>query len=499
MFIWLKSIRGEIFTIIIVFAIGLIAVLAITAYGMKTVSLVVPFLRGERVANAIPVRDAEIYFKEYLLTGSEESKEGFFRAHKIAVAGGVYGELIEESPNVPGIEAEINRRMLTPGYEKDALTSDEVARLVPASFRFRKIKKFRTLIELAHTHGEKLNELLPAFKQLVEIKESPMENGVKKERERAAQLQLETLFEELNLLGAQFSEHTGQVAYLIVNLITYTLLSVIVIFILIGSVIGLLISRHITRPLSKIVVASKKVAQGNLTHQVEIKSENELGDLANSFNQMTKELKKSKDEIEDYSKMLKQKVEERTRELERAKAEIENVMQSQTDLVFVVDTKGIILKANRAVFYTLGYKEDEVVGKSAAIVFHPDTIKEDMEAGPKKAISGKIVTNTELTLMHKDGRKFPFSFNGTPLRDANGNIIGAIGVGRDLREIRKLISQLREAKTNLEEQVKDRTKELQNKVDEIEKFNKLAIGRELKMIELKKEVNKLKRELAGKE
>jgi len=179
----------------------------------------------------------------------------------------------------------------------------------------------------------------------------------------------------------------------------------------------------------------------------------------------------------------------------------------------------------------LDYKEDEVVGKSTALMFPPKTREKDTEAGPKKAISGEFVVNAELNLISKNGKRFPFSFNGTPLKDAEGKIIGAIGVGRDLREIRKLINELREAKTGLEEKVKERTKELeeaktileikigartrelqklnkslerqvqektrelQERINELERFHRLAVGRELKMVELKKEIERLKKEL----
>jgi methyl-accepting chemotaxis protein len=55
--------------------------------------------------------------------------------------------------------------------------------------------------------------------------------------------------------------------------------------------------------------------------------------------------------------------------------------------------------------------------------------------------------------------------------------------------------QLQELAEGLEEEVKRRTKELQEKMIELEKFQKLAIGRELKMVELKKEIEELKRKL----
>ena len=52
--------------------------------------------------------------------------------------------------------------------------------------------------------------------------------------------------------------------------------------------------------------------------------------------------------------------------------------------------------------------------------------------------------------------------------------------------------ELQELAEKLEEQVKERTKELQEKIGELERFSRLAVGRELKMIELKKEIKKLK-------
>lgn len=55
--------------------------------------------------------------------------------------------------------------------------------------------------------------------------------------------------------------------------------------------------------------------------------------------------------------------------------------------------------------------------------------------------------------------------------------------------------ELRELSESLEEQVKERTKELQGKIEELERFNKLAMGRELKMVELKEEIKRLNKEL----
>jgi phage-related minor tail protein len=52
--------------------------------------------------------------------------------------------------------------------------------------------------------------------------------------------------------------------------------------------------------------------------------------------------------------------------------------------------------------------------------------------------------------------------------------------------------ELRKLAETLDEQVKQRTKELQEKLRELEKFREVAVGRELKMIELKKEIGRTK-------
>ena len=62
-------------------------------------------------------------------------------------------------------------------------------------------------------------------------------------------------------------------------------------------------------------------------------------------------------------------------------------------------------------------------------------------------------------------------------------------------KVKARTKELEELTKSLDEQVKEKTKELQKKLEELEKFHKVAIGRELKMIELKKEIKRLKEEL----
>ncbi|MCK5301013.1 MAG: HAMP domain-containing histidine kinase [Thermoplasmatales archaeon] len=76
-----------------------------------------------------------------------------------------------------------------------------------------------------------------------------------------------------------------------------------------------LISQFITSPIGKLRKGVIKMRDGDLGFKVKINSKDEIGDLANTFNIMSKDLKKSRIELEDYSKNLEIQVGDRTKEL----------------------------------------------------------------------------------------------------------------------------------------------------------------------------------------
>lgn len=72
---------------------------------------------------------------------------------------------------------------------------------------------------------------------------------------------------------------------------------------------------RIINPLQKMVVATQKISAGDLTHKVEVSSKDEIGYLADSFNQMTADLEVANEKLIEWGKTLEKRVEERTKEL----------------------------------------------------------------------------------------------------------------------------------------------------------------------------------------
>ena len=75
------------------------------------------------------------------------------------------------------------------------------------------------------------------------------------------------------------------------------------------------IAKNITRPLRVMVQATDQIAQGDLSHRVDIDQQDEIGHLAVSFNRMADNLAKAYDDLTQWGRTLERRVDERTQEL----------------------------------------------------------------------------------------------------------------------------------------------------------------------------------------
>ena len=171
------------------------------------------------------------------------------------------------------------------------------------------------------------------------------------------------------------------------------------------------------------------------------------------------------------------------RELDKARAYAESLIKNAPDPVFVSDLDGKILQANDAVSELLGFRPDEVLEQSLSRFISPEELRE-FTAALREVFERGVTRNALLHPRSASGEVIPTTLNASALRDASGNVIGAIGILRDMRAYEKVVRDLERSKA-----------ELQEKILDLEKFEEVVVGRELKMIALEKEVEKLQREV----
>ena len=212
----------------------------------------------------------------------------------------------------------------------------------------------------------------------------------------------------------------------------------------------------ITTPLNKVLAGAEIIGRGNFDFHLKSKKKDEIGALASGFNKMAVNLKRY------------------TKDLTVEKKFSARVIESQTDMIFVVDKQGIITRTNKAVIDILGYFADELKGEHLGIVFGDNKDDNDVKKTSAKTLQGKNFRGVETTIFSKKKESIKVSFSTGPLKNETGMIIGAIGVARDIREKVKLEKQILEYTENLEKMVEERTRELKEKEGQLVQSSKLA-------------------------
>src|SRR5437016_5864041 len=173
------------------------------------------------------------------------------------------------------------------------------------------------------------------------------------------------------------------------------------------------------------------------------------------------------------------------RELDKARAYAESLIKNAPDPVFVSDLEGKILQANDAVSALLGFRQDEVLEQSLSRFISPEETRE-FTAALREVVERGVTRNARLNPRSASGEVIPTTLNASALRDPDGKVIGAIGILRDMREHEQVVRDLEKSKG-----------ELQEKILDLEKFEEVVVGRELKMISLEKELESVRKKSKG--
>jgi PAS domain S-box-containing protein len=162
-----------------------------------------------------------------------------------------------------------------------------------------------------------------------------------------------------------------------------------------------------------------------------------------------------------------------------------SLVEASLDPLVTISPDGKITDVNEATVKVTGVGREELVGTDFSNYFtEPAKARE----GYQQVFAQGSVTDYPLTIRHRNGRLTEVLYNASVYKDVADNVLGVFAAARD-------VTAQKRAEAEIAEQ---RNKELE-RLAELERFQKLTVGRELKMIELKKEVEDLKKMIpAGK-
>jgi len=216
-------------------------------------------------------------------------------------------------------------------------------------------------------------------------------------------------------------------------------------------------------------------------------AEDELDLLEHSLNEMQANLKNSYQDMD--TEITRRKKAELV--LTKREMQLRTLINTLPDLVWLKDPDGIYLLCNHKFESFYGAKESMIVGKTdydfidkeLADLFH----KNDLAA----IAIGKPCTNEETLTFADDGHIETVETIKVPMLDSDGELIGILGIARNITGHKQLESELKKQHEHLEMMIIERTAELEKKNMDLERYNTLFLNREFRIKELKERVKEL--------
>jgi PAS domain S-box-containing protein len=158
-----------------------------------------------------------------------------------------------------------------------------------------------------------------------------------------------------------------------------------------------------------------------------------------------------------------------------------NLIEANLDPLVFISPDGKITDVNEASVIATGVPREKLIGTDFSNYFtEPNKEREAYQQVLKQG----YVKDYSLTIKSSNGKLIDVFYNASVYKDTNGNVLGVFAAARDATAQKRLA----------EREVAEREKEIM-RIAELEKFQKLTVGRELKMIELKKEIEELRKKL----
>jgi diguanylate cyclase (GGDEF)-like protein/PAS domain S-box-containing protein len=203
-------------------------------------------------------------------------------------------------------------------------------------------------------------------------------------------------------------------------------------------IIVLLIHFFAVRPIGKIHQHLLLLNKGNLKSRVDVHSSRELSLLSSSVNDLADAL--------EQQKLRQYELESARKELFEAKEMAEITLHSIGDGVISTDVDGFVQYLNPISEKLTGWSNEEARGQSIEKIFIlvDELSRQPLRSAIRNCLEGNETVATDVTplLIAKNGQESAIKNSGSPIRNRNGKIIGAVLVFHDVTESRNMTREL---------------------------------------------------------
>lgn len=233
------------------------------------------------------------------------------------------------------------------------------------------------------------------------------------------------------VVGVLFVKSDLEEKYREIINIAYIFITASIVAIVISIIVAVLISRSITQPIGEMQDQALRIAKGDYGRKVPVKGKDELGQLAETFNQLGERIAETQEAMES----------ERNR--------LNSVLAHMTDGVVATDRRGKVIIINEMALSLLNVKQEEAIGQSILTLFDMDeeyTLRKLLE-NPDEILLNRPSNdaNIESLILRID-----FSM----IRRESGFISGLVAVIHDVTEQEKTEQERREFVSNVSHELR---------------------------------------------